>query len=208
MSAEQPDVEGRAIVAEDADEFTDKARLRSLFEARDEAAAAIRDASLKEAEVQARRGCSAVAARTLVTQWVYKTVTAYVLECEPLLRNTESGRHLLNEATLTEWRIPTEAITHSEWEVVNIPEDRITDDNRIPVIGLNEFLELDAIRITSFTWDAGTKPESDTQEFQLGRGVSEQVFRELNNLLAEWGIGLEAETDGDDVAEMDYSDLL
>jgi len=34
------------------------------------------------------------------------------------------------------------------------------------------------------------------------------VFRDLNDLLAQLDIGLQAETESDDVAEYDYSDFI
>jgi len=90
MSIDNGDETTGTIVAEDVEAFMDKARLRSLFEARDKASEAIRDSSIKK--LQAReKGATQQLANSVVNDRIAACVRAYIAECEPLVRNTESG---------------------------------------------------------------------------------------------------------------------
>lgn len=91
------------IQAEDVEAYMDKQRLKSLFEARNEAARATRDASLNRIKAQ-ERGASPSLAQKIVSERIASCVRAYIAECEPLLRNTETGRQLMYQEEISRSR--------------------------------------------------------------------------------------------------------
>ncbi len=201
----------RAIVADSAEEYTDKSRLRSLFEARDAASQAIRKASMQEMQIRVERGISERAARNVVNSNVRESVSAYVLECEPLLRNSEDGRELLNSTHIHDWRIPGDRHEYDNWEVVDNTVT-VVDDSLIRIVGLENYLSMSSVTTRHFQTvkkHDGYHKQEELVSHTVSRKVSEKVFRELNLLMADLGIGLEAEReDADKVAEYDYSDLI
>lgn len=205
-----------ARVTEDAAEFVDKARLRSLFEARDEAAEAIREATLHEIELEERGHDEAT---QVVDEHVRTNVMAYVLECEPLLKNTEAGAEYWNDYSLGPMRLPDSPPTDRNWEVGPTRTvylgDRWIDEGSgtILIPGIGAFVNLPSpIQVewtgTVHPYTGETESEAVTENYPVPRAISEDVFRAINRLLADLGIGLEAEAAEDGEASYDYSDLI
>jgi hypothetical protein len=221
MSADRDDAGGDELarVSDDAEEFIDKARLRSLFEARDEAAEAIRESSIQEVDLR-RRGESKQDAETIVDEHVRSAVTAYVLEAEPLLKNTDAGEEVWADAGLTPVRLPPRP--EAEWEgatsrTVRNVRDGLVDEARdaIRLPGVGHYVRSSTPFVVEWRGfvkspglSRGTENGVRTATATIPRGVSEDVFRTLNKLLADLGIGIEAEVAGDDEASFDYSDLI
>jgi hypothetical protein len=199
--------EEKATVGDSAQELTEKSRLRSLFQARDQAATAIREAPLKEYE----------APREVVNQHVRSSVTAYILECEPLFKNTEAGleywqRYQFKPIPLP--RSPPDELTGSDGplnstpigpaakrrEIIGIPDSMIDDSQQIEVTGIGSYVNLPSpieIRWIGFGADSpnftGESSNSATTQIQIPRQLSEGAFRATNKLLADLDIGLDAE---------------
>jgi hypothetical protein len=223
MSADRDDAgDELARVSDDAEEFIDKARLRSLFEARDEAAEAIRGSSLRTFEIRRRRDSDAAEAEIerAVDEHVRSAVTAYVLEAEPLLQNTSDGQNLWQDAGLAP--VPLPDAPAAGWDSVpsrtveGVP-GRWVDEARgvIRLPGIAHFVNIETpftVRWSGFADGAGLNRGSDYAEREaqmtLPQSTSEDVFRVLNKLLADLGIGIEAELDEDGEASYDYSDLI
>jgi len=196
-----------ATVGESAQELTEKSRLRSLFQSRDEAATAIREAPLKEYEVP----------RQVVNQHVRSSVTAYILECEPLFKNTEAGLEYWqryqfkpiplpqsppDEVTGPNGPLDTTSVgpTVKRREVIGVPDSMISDSQQIGVTGIGSFVNLPSpieIRWVGFGADspsfAGESNNTATTQIQIPRQLSEGAFRATNKLLADLDIGLDAE---------------
>jgi len=212
MSIDNGDETTETIVAEDVEAFMDKARLRSLFEARDKASEAIRDASLKK--LQAReRGATQQLADSVVNDRIASCVRAYIAECEPLLRNTETGRELLYDAEITSFHVPYKYDGKEFSRVIDTPCGEV-DGREITLHGLDQYLRFDGATVeygeTSLEkTDRGLQPQPPTTtQVPLPVRLSESIFRELNDLLAQLNIGLQAETDDDEEVNFDYSDLI
>jgi hypothetical protein len=205
-----------ARVTEDAAEFVDKARLRSLFEARDEAAEAIREATLHEIELEERGHDEAT---QVVDEHVRTNVMAYVLECEPLLRNTDAGTEYWAGYSLGPVPLPSRPEAGVAWDMqpsrtVHVDDKWLTKSRDcIQIPGIGAFVALPSpIRID---WSGpvrkhGTNTQSETvsQKYPVPKEISEDVFRAINRLLADLGIGLDAEAIEDGEASYDYADLI
>jgi len=209
-----------AAVGESAEELTEKSRLKSLFTSRDEAAKAIRDAPLQEFEVPSQA----------VDEYVQSAVTAYVLECEALFQNTETGLEYWTDYPLQSIPLPRSppdelvstgpmssapvGVQVQDIRLPSVPDSMIDDDNwRIELTGIAAYIRLPSpIKIrwighksTGFT---GESIDTKTTTMRVPRTLSETVFRATNNLLADLDIGLDAEQATDGEASYDYSDLL
>jgi hypothetical protein len=213
MSIDRDDSETtETIQAEDIEAFTDKARLRSLFNARDKASEAIRDASLNRLKAQ-ERGASKQLAQKIVNQRIAACVRAYVSECEPLLRNTDIGKQLLYESEIESFTVPYQYQGKDFTQVLDVPAGEV-DGRQITLHGLDQYLRFDAATVqygetTVEQTPAGFEHQSPvTKTVPMPVRMSETIFRELNDLLAQLDIGLQAETESDDVASYDYSDLI
>jgi len=179
---------------DDIESFTTKSRLRSLFDARDDAATAIREASMKELQLQ-ERGVSKKQAKHIVDKHVRENVRAYVYECEPLLRNTPSGLELYKDQPLHTVTLPTGPNTD-----VQVNGESI-DDGAYAINGIKGYIEYSGATVDENKLQLTEKGMSNTgNSYTLSppRGLSESVFRALNTLLADLGIGLEAEIDSDE----------
>jgi len=212
MSIDRDEDTTETIAAEDVEAFMDKARLRSLFDARDKASEAIRDASLKK--LQAReRGATQQLANSVVNDRIASCVRAYIAECEPLLRNTETGRELLYDAEITSFHVPYQYDGKEFSRVIDTPCGEV-DGREITLHGLDQYLRFDGATVeygeTSLEkTDRGLQPQPPTTtQVPLPVRLSESIFRELNDLLAQLNIGLRAETDDDEEVNFDYSDLI
>lgn len=206
--------------ADGVDEFIDKARVRSLFQARDEAADAVRRARIREHELGKTR--PADEARRIINESVRANVAAYVLEAEPLLKNTSTGLNYWQSYEVGPIRLPRRCPANVEWEgrpsrtVHDVP-DGLLDEGRttIAVPGIRHFVRLPSPLtvewsglVQSAGLNRGTGAEQKTVDVAMPRRVSEDVFRAINKLLADLGIGLDAEAIEDGEASYDYSDLL
>jgi hypothetical protein len=212
MSIDRDDDTTETIVAEDVEAFIDKARLRSLFEARDKASEAIRDSSIKK--LQAReKGATQQLANSVVNDRIAACTRAYIAECEPLLRNTETGRELLYDAEITSFHVPYQYDGKQFSQIVDLPCGE-ADGREITLHGLDQYLRFDGATVeygeTSLEeTDKGLQPQPPTTtQIPLPVRLSESIFRELNDLLAQLNIGLQAETDDDEEVSFDYSDLI
>lgn len=202
--------------ADSLDEFSDRARLQTLFETRHEAAEAIRRAPIRELELEHKT--TEYNPQYLVDRIVRAGVTAYILEAEPLLRNTEPGRELWSNHQLRPVHLPEYAPAHpdGEWEHVSMAEpagiDAGRDADMIQLEGLGDYVTLpDPIEL-DYTGLLNRPDHSDTvtvtTRIGVDRETSTDVFRALNKLLADLGIGLDAETAEDTEASYDYGDLI
>jgi hypothetical protein len=186
--------------------------LKSLFEARNKAAEAIRDASLKRLQAK-ERGASHKLARQVVNDRIASCVRAYIAECEPLLRNTETGREILYNDEVASFSVPYQHNGETFTEIVSIPAGE-HNGREITLHGLDQFLRFDTctVKYGRSTLEQNTRgfqaEPATTTEIPMPVRLSESIFRELNDLLAQLDIGLSAETQSDDIAELDYSDLL
>lgn len=202
-----------ASVSEDADDYIDKARLRSLFEARDEAAEAIRESSLRQFEIERQYGDDTDAAM-IIDEHVRQSVLAYVLEAEPLLQNTDAGQEVWEDAGLAPVALPSPP--SAEWDgdpsmkVNGVPNGMLDlGRNIVHVPGIGHYVSLD----TPFTvvWSGFTHGGGVTErkrKITLSRATSEDVFRTINELLADLGIGIDAEAASNEEVSYDYSDLI
>ena len=212
MSIDNNDGTPETIQAEDIEGYMDKQRLKSLFDARNKAAEAIRDASLNQLKAQ-ERGASHQLAQNIVTDRIDSCVRAYVAECEPLLRNTDAGQQLLYDNEITTFTVPYQYNGRMFSQVVDLPCGEL-DGREITLNGLDEYLRFDGVtaeygEISLEETPNGLQPQQpERTEIPLPTRLSESVFRELNQLLADLDVGLQAETQSDDVAEYDYSDLI
>jgi len=178
---------------DDIESFTTKSRLRSLFDARDDAATAIRQASMKELQLQ-ERGVTKQQAARIVDQNVRENVRAYVYECEPLLRNTPSGLDLYQNQPLHTVTLPKGTNTSVQ---VN---GKSVNDGAYAINGIKGYIEYDGATVDKNKLqltENGMSNTGDSYTISPPRGLSESVFRALNTLLADLGIGLEAEIDED-----------
>nr|WP_159373875.1 hypothetical protein [Haloquadratum walsbyi]SPC48805.1 uncharacterized protein R5 [Haloquadratum walsbyi] len=210
------------IQAEDVEAYMDKQRLKSLFEARNEAAKAIRDSSLNRLKAQ-ERGASSEFAKQVVNDRIASCVRAYIAECEPLLRNTESGRRLLYETEIFTFNVPLRKATQdggtaSFNEIIDIPTGEY-EGREITIQGLDQYMRFDAATVKygekTFSRGGGGVYEENgfvdntfTAQIPMPVRLSETIFRELNDLLAQLNIGLQAETNDDEGVDFDYSDLI
>jgi len=202
-------------VDDEVTDMVDRARLTALFDAREQAAEAIRDAPLQRVEMRQAGQPPAV-----VAEHVRSAVTAYVLEAEPLFQNTEEGRELWRSSRVgpipltdpskgVEWYEPPDAT------VINVRDELVRDDH-ILVPGIGTYVSLPSpIEVVwegeeSVTYRRGnaTKDRQERAEVRPPVEVSEAVFRASNRLLADIGLGLEAETVEDGEVSFDYSDLI
>lgn len=212
MSIDNNDGTPETIQAEDIEGYMDKQRLKSLFDARNKAAEAIRDASLNQLKAQ-ERGASHQLAQNIVTDRIDSCVRAYVAECEPLLRNTDAGQQLLYDNEITTFTVPYQYNGRMFSQVVDLPCGEL-NGREITLNGLDEYLRFDGVtaeygEISLEETSNGLEPQPpERTEIPLPTRLSESVFRELNQLLADLDVGLQAETQSDDVAEYDYSDLI
>jgi hypothetical protein len=212
MSIDNNDGTPETIQAEDIEGYMDKQRLKSLFDARNKAAEAIRDASLNQLKAQ-ERGASHQLAQNIVTDRIDSCVRAYVAECEPLLRNTDAGQQLLYDNEITTFTVPYQYNGRMFSQVVDLPCGEL-NGREITLNGLDEYLRFDGVtaeygEISLEETPNGLQPQQpERTEIPLPTRLSESVFRELNQLLADLDVGLQAETQSDDVAEYDYSDLI
>jgi hypothetical protein len=212
MSIDNNDEPTETIQAEDVEAYMDKARLRSLFEARDKANEAIRDASLNQLKAQ-ERGASHQLAQSIVNDRIAACVRSYIAECEPLLRNTDAGRKLLYDTEITTFNVPYRHNGQTFSEIVNLPCGE-ADGREITITGLDQYLRFNECTVEYGTNNLeitanGLEPQpATTTTIPMPVQLSVSVFRDLNDLLAQLDIGLQAETESDDVAEYDYSDFI
>lgn len=219
--------EHKAAVNESAEEFVDKARLKSLFEAREEAGKAIREAPLTEYQLELSRERIPPA---VIEQHVRSAVTAYVLECEPLFKNTQTGLAYwqnydfinieLPKTPPKKFQVDENAPSSSlpprvkKREIIGVSDDIVDWQNGyIDVTGVRTYLELPSpvkCRWTGWaTVGVGRKKKkTEVTTFGVPRRVSEAVFRTTNKLLADLDIGLDVEKARDGEASYDYSDLI
>jgi hypothetical protein len=192
-----------ARVEAGTDELVERTRIASLTEAREEAADAIREAPLRRDEARRRRGGRPEA----VAEHVRSAVAAYALECEPVLKNTPEGRNLWGDRRLGpiplpdppggRWREgPTPTVTNVAGELVG--------DGVVAVPGVGAYVELPTPICVD--WEGrrdapglgrGVETATETTEVRAPVRLSERVFRNLNKLLADLGLGLDVETDDD-----------
>jgi len=194
MSVDDDRDTARLNAGEDIEQFTTKSRLRSLFQARDDAAEAISNASMKELQLQ-ERNVDEKHAKRIVDKHVRESVRAYVYECEPLLQNTDIGLDLYQNQPLHTVSLPS-----GEDTTVQINGETV-DDEAYAVNGIRGYIEYTGATVDRSKielTDNGMQSRSDSYTIAPPRGLSESVFRSLNTLLADLGIGLEAEIDDDD----------
>lgn len=180
---------------DDIESFTTKNRLRSLFEARDDAATAIREASMKELQLQ-ERGVTPENATRIVDKHVRESTRAYVYECEPLLRNTNIGLNLYQNQPLDTIPLP-----QSDGATTVQIDGETIEDGVYSIHGIQDYIKFTGATVTkqkTQMTDKGITSQSSEYTITPPRELSESVFRSLNTLLADLGIGLEAEVDGDD----------
>ncbi len=207
-----------ADIGESAEEFTEKNRLRSLFEARDQAAQAIREAPLREYEIQQYQ-----APKEIVDEHVRAAVTAYTLECEPLFKNTNDGLRYWKQYDLPAIQLPKAEPDEVKSDKIgpnvrNIEIEGVSDsifdreNLKIKMTGIESYVTLRSpIKIH---WQGygelgyRRKRLEATTTMGVPRSLSEDVFRATNKLLADLNIGLDAEQIEDSEASYDYSDLL
>jgi hypothetical protein len=200
------------IVAEDIEGYMDKQRLKSLFDARNKAAESIRDASLNRLKAQ-ERGASHELAQSIVNDRIASCVRAYIAECEPLLRNTETGRKLLYDEEVATFSVPYQKGGKTFTEILDLPAGE-ADGRTITLHGLDQYLRFNHATVkygrASFEQNkGGFEPEPAlTKNIPMPVRLSESIFRELNDLLAQLDIGLSAETNDDESVDFDYSDLI
>jgi hypothetical protein len=200
------------IQASDVEAYMDKQRLKSLFEARNKAAESIRDASLNSLKAQ-ERGASPELAQQIVNNRIAACVRAYISECEPLLRNTETGRQLLYDDEVASFTVPYQKGGKTFTEIVDLPAGEI-DGREVTLCGLDQYLRFDSCTVkygrASFTQKTGgfEREPALTKQIPMPVRLSESIFRELNDLLAQLDIGLSAETDDDEEVDFDYSHLI
>lgn len=212
MSIDNNDEPTETIQAEDIEGYMDKQRLKSLFQARNKAAEAIRDASLNQLRAQ-ERGASHQLAQNIVNDHIDACVRAYVSECEPLLRNTDAGKELLRDTEITTFTVPRHHNGRLFSQVVDLPCGEL-DGREITIHGLDQYLRFDGVtaeygEISLEETNRGLQPQQpERTEISLPVRLSESVFRELNQLLADLDIGLSAETQEETEYEMHYDDLL
>jgi len=196
---------------------------RSLFDARDEAAEAIRDSPLQSFRRRERADGDAADGEIdrVVDEAVRQAVTAYVLEAEPLLQNTEAGQEVWHDAGLQPAALePPASIPWDDepsYEVGGVPESLVDEKNDvIRVPGVAHYVSLETPFSVTWTGQAdtvahrrhATERVEEPTLMTLPRSTSEGVFRATNKLLADLGIGIDAEVAADDEASFDYSDLL
>lgn len=207
-----------ADIGESAEEFTEKNRLRSLFEARDQAAQAIREAPLREYEIQQYR-----ATKEIVDEHVRAAVTAYTLECEPLFKNTNDGLRYWKQYDLPAIQLPKAEPDEIKSDKIgpnvrNIEIEGVSDsifdreNLKIKMTGIESYVTLRSpIKIH---WQGygelgyRQKRLEATTTMGVPRSLSEDVFRATNKLLADLDIGLDAEQIEDEEVSFDYSDLI
>lgn len=209
-----------AEIGESAEEFTEKNRLKSLFDAKDRARDAIREAPLKEYE--ARR--QAVDPQT-IDEHVRSAVAAYVLECEALFQNTEKGQEYWHEYQFTPITLPQSAPRSIQtdtfgpdvkgMDIIGIPDSMINENQQIEVVGIGSYISLPSpikMQWVGFASDGclsrGSNQNVVTQTIGVPRFLSEDVFRATNKLLADLGIGIDAEKIENGEVSFDYSDLI
>lgn len=225
MSTDRDDAGGDELarVSDDAEEFIDKARLRSLFDARDGAAEAIRKSSLRTFEIRHRRDSDAAAAEIerAVDEHVRQAVLAYVLEAEPLLKNTSDGQDLWEDAGLGPIPLPSRPPA-AGWDSVpsrmveGVPTGWVDEARGVVHLpGVAHFVNIETpftVRWRGFAGGGGAGRGDDYAEraaqMSVPQSMSEDVFRKLNGLLADLGIGIKAEVSGNGEASYDYSDLI
>jgi hypothetical protein len=210
-----------AVVADGIDEFIDKARYKMLFDARQEAAATLRE--LPAQQVAAHRNTrSSADADSYVASNFRAAVQAYIYEAEPLFKNTDAGGEKWDSAEIGP--VPLrKCVPGVEWPTVDSFEagqlpgtaSIITDPTPALVLdGIRGYLDFDGAPVQIHKTEEldrrgnATKEASERHEIIPTPALSRQAFRITNDLLSELGIGLEAETEGDSEARADYSDVL
>jgi hypothetical protein len=117
-----------------------------------------------------------------------------VYECEPLLRNTPSGLDLYQNQPLHTVTLPKGTNTSVQ---VN---GKSVNDGAYAINGIKGYIEYDGATVDKNKLqltENGMSNTGDSYTISPPRGLSESVFRALNTLLADLGIGLEAEIDED-----------
>jgi hypothetical protein len=207
-----------ANIGESAEELTERNRLQSLFDARDQAAEAIREAPLREYEIQRYQ-----APKEVIDEHVRAAVTAYALECEPLFKNTNEGLRYWKQYDLPGIQLPEaepDEIQNDKIgpnvrniEIEGVPDSMFDRQNlKIKMTGIESYVTLRSpIKIHwSGYGEHGYRLQRREVTTTMGvpRSLSEDVFRATNKLLADLNIGLDAEQIEDSEASYDYSDLL
>lgn len=232
--AETPD-DARVTLEDDELALTDKRRIRQLFDAREEAADALREAPMNRHELRERTQGKPIDPELILREVVASAVKTYALEADALFRRTDTGWGYWTDTTLPVWTLNPSPQVHerppgyrdrpghkrrksSNWEV----DIEIADTGELPTNGTTVRLEgvRDFVHLSVPTrvavdvrWElelrSATNTETTTRTVDVAPPVevSETVFRCVNDLLADVGIGLEAEVTDDD-PDWDYSDLV
>jgi hypothetical protein len=201
----------RATAAETVQEFTTKQRLRSLFDARNKAAKSIRNQTKAIVEV-ANRDTPVNSAESYVENQIKERVRSYCMECKPLLENTTEGQKLLDKTVVGQVYIPDKRSDGRRLNEILVDDELVTEDNNVRIVGISDYLETHAIRAKygESGLDVTNRAQHQTpttHRITIKPQLSENVFMELNSLIADLGIGLEIEKTAKE-SEFEYSDLI
>jgi len=157
----------------------------------------------------------------VIDEHVRSAVTAYILECEPLLQNTEAGREFWFEYEFAPVPLPSSAPDEvlpgdgptstlaqgvRDKQVLGIPDSMLDENGRqIALSGISAYVDLPSpikirwIGYSSTGFHGANQENTAVTTVSIPRSLSESAFRAVNNLLAELNIGLNAADDQDTV---------
>ena len=201
-----------------------------MFDAREEAADALREAPTNRHELRERTEGKPIDPELILREVVASAVKTYALEADVLFRRTDTGWGYWADTTLPPWtlnpspqvherppghrdRPPHKRRSSSNWEVTTEIADTgglPTEGTTVRLEGVRDFVHLSVpSRVAvDVRWEldlrSATNTETSTQAVEVAPPVevAETVFRCVNDLLADVGIGLEAEVDDDDEWEV------
>ncbi|WP_435130281.1 hypothetical protein [Halobaculum sp. D14] len=205
--------EDAVFTADSVDEFVERMRHRQLLEAKQDAAATLRNAVALQQRATAGRAA----------EEIRHAVAQYVLEAEALYRRTEPGKRLWNEVEIDTIPVLASAPVDGE-EVASV--DRVRPINGppvgerhgrrvLPVVGVKSFLEADEWRARLIYQSdipgrgAATETKSVTFSPAVPISTSREAFRATNALLHQLDMGVRMSADdGTGTVDTDYTELL
>lgn len=210
MSDASTDTDTIAVEAADTEEMVRNQRLRGLFEAKRDCRqirrkaenAATTHTGDQDNPNRLRQN------REDAATYYRNAIESYAREAETLFSLTEAGRQY--------WT------THDFGEVVVEPEnpapnyDFEAPTETVPVEGINTLFDVDNpitmemdvyLEHQSMRHD-GYKSKTMVVQHQIPFPVLDRIYATINGYLAEVGLDISLEVDNDDVAEVDYSDLI
>ena len=206
------------VTVTDPEGFNTSQRLKQIYRARED----LRKMRKEAAQVRNNPNTN-TQVKVEAVQHYRAAVEAFLLEVDTLLKNHDPGPELWSDRHYGHVTIRppgdwTQQRSHYKSQSLERQGNQpllvkeIPDPKRVPVIGLKWLFETDTPVTRTFEFEVVggalnetvTLPGSSTVKWH----TLNQMVTDTNEFLSEVGVGLEIDEETDDVAEMDYTDLI